>query len=282
MKTFDAFLISLVVAGSLAAGVPTESFSSANNARLSVTAKHNVNFERNGPLALARIYNKFNKPVPQDIADAVTQTRQKRDTGSVTNTPEANDQAYLAPVQIGTPAQTLNLIFDTASADSWVFSTETASNQVKGQTLYDSKKSSTASLMSDFSWSVKYGSNATASGDVYTDILTIGGLSVKSQAFAAAKDVSEHFTSDPACSGVLGLAFSQANHVKPQKQQTFFDNIKATLDAPLFTVDLKHQAGKLDEPRCCVIPSANKYRRQVQLWIYRFLRAYWSYCLYLA
>ncbi|KID73287.1 Endothiapepsin [Metarhizium brunneum] len=242
MQTFGRFLVSLVAASSLAAGAPKESFPSKNG-KFSITAKHNVNFERNGPLALAKAYNKLDKPVPQDIADAVTRIQQKRETGSVTNTPNKHDQAYLAPVQIGTPPQTLNLIFDTGSADFWVFSNETASNEVKGQIPYDPKKSSTSKRMSGASWSIEYADNGTSvSGDVYTDIVTVGGLSVKSQAFASAKNISAYLSRSLAASGILGLAFSKANRIKPQKQQTFFDNAKATLDAPLFTVDLKHQA----------------------------------------
>ena len=248
MQTFGRFLVSLVAASSLAAGAPKESFPSKNG-KFSITAKHNVNFERNGPLALAKAYNKLDKPVPQDIADAVTRIQQKRETGSVTNTPNKHDQAYLAPVQIGTPPQTLNLIFDTGSGDSWVFSNETASNEVKGQIPYDPKKSSTSKRMSGASWSIEYADNGTSvSADVYTDIVTVGGLSVKSQAFASAKNISAYLSKSLAASGVLGLAFSKANRIKPQKQQTFFDNAKATLDAPLFTVDLKHQAGTFNEP----------------------------------
>jgi len=48
-------------------------------------------------------------------------------------------------------------------------------------------------------------------------------------------------------SGILGLGFKSLNTVRPDQQNTFFDNVKSSLASPIFTTTLKHQApGSLD------------------------------------
>lgn len=76
------------------------------------------------------------------------------------------------------------------------------------------------------------------------DIVDVGGFTVSSQAVESAQVVSDVFISDPAISGILGLAFSSINTVKPTRQKTFFDNAQSSLDLPVFTADLKHNARK--------------------------------------
>ncbi|KAG8424737.1 hypothetical protein J3458_001506 [Metarhizium acridum] len=250
MQTFGSFLVSLVVASSLAAALPTTS-SSTPNGTFSVTAKHNGNFTRSGPAALAKAYRKFGKPVPADVANALGRQKGKRTTGSDPNSPQQYDVSYLAAVQIGTPAQTLNLDFDTGSSDLWVFSSLTPSSQVNGQTVYDPSRSSTAQPLGGSTWSIAYGDGSSSSGVVYTDAVTVGGLTVDAQAVEAAEQVSSHFSQDAASSGLLGLAFSSINTVEPTRQKTFFDNAKPALDSALFTADLKHGAGTSVLAPCC-------------------------------
>jgi hypothetical protein len=72
-------------------------------------------------------------------------------------------------------------------------------------------------------------------------------VTATSQAVEAATSVSAQFSSDVDSDGLLGLAMSSINTVKPQPQTTFFDTVVDQLAQPLFAVDLKyHAAGSYD------------------------------------
>lgn len=233
----------LVTALALAASTSALPSTTPVDKHYTIEQVKNDKFVRNGPLALARAYIKYGAPLPPNLANAVDKIKnQRRSTGSAATTPEQYDSEYLTPVQIGTPAQTLNLDFDTGSSDLWVFSSETVKSQVNGQTLYDPSKSSTSKKLSGATWSIKYGDKSTSSGDVYTDTVTVGGLTVSKQAVELAQTVSSSFTKEGNLDGLLGLAFSSINTVKPTQQKTFFDSAKSSLTAGLFTADLKHNA----------------------------------------
>jgi len=157
-----------------------------------------------------------------------------------------NDSLYLCPVQIGTPPQTLYLDFDTGSSDLWVWSTElpqSITSQAKGeyQTLFNAAKSSTFKKSSGSTWQISYGDGSSASGDVGTDTVAIGGVSIKNQAVELAKKMSAQFVQG-AGSGLLGLAWGSINTVKPKPVQTPVDNMITQQDIPksaeLFTAYL--------------------------------------------
>src|SRR5438045_1642216 len=129
-----------------------------------------------------------------------------------------------------------------------------------GHHIYDPTKSSTFKRLSGFSWTIKYGDGSRASGDVGTDKVVIGGATATTQAVEMATHVSTELTQDTEIDGLVGLSFSSINTGKaghfplisnwfsnanviktvlPTAQKTFFDSIKSSLAAPLFTADLK-------------------------------------------
>ena len=80
-----------------------------------------------------------------------------------------------------------------------------------------------------------------AGGEVYRDYVEVAGVTAPSIAVGAASHVSPEFHQEP-IDGLMGLAFSSGNTVRPGPQLTFFDTVKAQLDQPLFAVALKHGA----------------------------------------
>ena len=77
-----------------------------------------------------------------------------------------------------------------------------------------------------------------ASGVVYADKVVIGGVTATSQAVEAATSVSSEFEQDTGSDGLVGLAFSSINQVKPKPATTFFDTVLNTLASKVFTADL--------------------------------------------
>jgi Eukaryotic aspartyl protease len=161
-------------------------------------------------------------------------------TGKVTATPETGDTEFLSPVSIG--GQTMNMDFDSGSSDLWVFNTQLNAASQTGHTVFDSSKSTSFKPMQGASFTISYGDGSGAAGNVGTDTVNIGGATVTGQAIEMATAVSSSFVEDTHSNGLVGLAFSKLNTVKPTQQKTFFDNAMSTLAQPVFTADLRKAA----------------------------------------
>lgn len=95
------------------------------------------------------------------------------------------------------------------NCDSWVFSSELSASESSGHAIY--KPSTSAQKLNGYTWKIQYGDGSGASGDVYKDTVTVGGVTAKSQAVEAASQISSQFVQDKDNDGLLGLAFSSIN-----------------------------------------------------------------------
>ena len=179
---------------------------------------------------------------------------------------------YVVPVKIGTPGVTVNLDFDTGSSDLWIWSSElaNASKYSKTHTIYNPSKSSTAKHASG-TWNISYGDGSSASGDVYTDVVTVAGVAIPNQAVECAKKLSSSFLSDGGNDGLLGLAWPAINTVTPSSVKTPVENMieQKLIDQPLFTVKLGHGTepgfysfGELGRGLHDVIFTLHRFRRR--------------------
>ncbi|KAJ5779620.1 hypothetical protein N7457_007340 [Penicillium paradoxum] len=155
-----------------------------------------------------------------------------------------NESMYLAEIGIGTPAQTLSLDFDTASADLWVWSTKLSAKTLaenRNHTVFDPANSSTYKEKEDSIWRISYGDGSSAAGLVGNDDVDIGGVVIRGQAVQVADVLSAQFT-QRAGDGLLGLAFGNNNTVKPEPVSTPVENMISQSDIPssakLFTAKL--------------------------------------------
>ncbi|RHZ70323.1 hypothetical protein CDV55_107602 [Aspergillus turcosus] len=179
----------------------------------------------------AKVLRKYGAEVPDHVLAAAAAT------GTVTTTPTEYDEEYLTPIDVG--GTTMNLDIDTGSADLWVFSNQLPSSETAGHAVYT--PSANSEFLSGYSWDITYGDGSSASGDVYLDYVSVGGVTVTSQAVEAAETISSEFQQDPS-DGLMGLAFSSINTVQPVQQSTFFANVQSSLASPVFCADLKYEA----------------------------------------
>ncbi|KAK8231321.1 aspartic peptidase domain-containing protein [Phyllosticta paracitricarpa] len=146
------------------------------------------------------------------------------------------DTAYMIPLLIGNSNLWINV--DTGSADLWASSTLQPANQTKNHNTYDP---STGVLQKNLTWGLTYLDGSYAKGIVYNDTLAMSAQKFPNQVVGVALNMSSSFI-NAAYDGLMGLGFSNLNSVRPTKQKTFFESVKSTLAAPLFTSLLRRNA----------------------------------------
>ena len=93
--------------------------------------------------------------------------------------------------------------------------------------------------MQGSTFNISYGDGSFAQGPVGMEQVDIGGATVQQQAIGLPNQVSQSFVKDGQSNGLVGLAFSQLNTIKPQQQKTFFANVAPSLSSPVFTANFK-------------------------------------------
>ncbi|KAG5976341.1 hypothetical protein E4U55_007355 [Claviceps digitariae] len=139
--------------------------------------------------------------------------------------------SFESPTVIGN--QTFNMIYDTGSADLWVYSDQSPASQNQGHPLY--VPTSSAHLLQNHTFSIKYAGGASVNGTVYTDTVQAGPLVAHNQAVQAALNIPVAIDSD----GILGLAPGVINTVQPVKQKTLFETLLPTLPQKVFAANFQ-------------------------------------------
>ncbi|RBR19331.1 hypothetical protein FVER53590_08402 [Fusarium verticillioides] len=157
--------------------------------------------------------------------------RTTKQSGSVKVKPIAGGQSFFTPTVIGN--QTFKMLYDTGSADLWVYSNDSSPFQREDHPGY--VPTSSATLLKGYNFTLKYAFGDTISGEVFTDTVKAGPVVAKKQAVEAALIIQPEVAYD----GIMGLAFSTINQVTPKKQKTFFETLLPTLKKKIFAANLR-------------------------------------------
>ncbi|KAL9932346.1 hypothetical protein V8E36_008825 [Tilletia maclaganii] len=151
-------------------------------------------------------------------------------SGKVPLKDRQNEILWTGAVGVGTPAQTIIMIFDTGSTDTW-----------SNPKAYDPSTSSTAKKTGKTFHTV-YGDGSHASGDIYKESVTVGGLTARNQAYGNA---TKSTLQNAGAQGIAGLAFE---NIAQFKSPPFFDTLVAqgTVPQNVFAFGLWPEGARLD------------------------------------
>jgi len=121
---------------------------------------------------------------------------------------------YYGPAEIGTPAQTFNVVYDTGSSNLWVPSSSCWSISCLVHTRYNHGKSSSY-VANGTAFDITYGSGS-VKGTVSSDVVSVAGLSTQFNFGEVTKESGTSFLVSH-FSGILGMAWGaiSVDHIRP-------------------------------------------------------------------
>ncbi|XP_025263127.1 lysosomal aspartic protease-like isoform X2 [Camponotus floridanus] len=146
---------------------------------------------------------------------------------------------YYGNITIGTPPQTFKVIFDTGSANLWIFSKKCNVSVCLKRNQYDSTKSSTYIANSTL-FHMKY-TDYNIEGFLSSDIVNVAGLNIQNQTFVEVSNYNQLPTVNeriiryiPVIDGILGLGYSD---ISVDRVTPVFDNMIAQglVSSPIFS-----------------------------------------------
>ncbi|KAB8236144.1 hypothetical protein ETB97_002807 [Aspergillus alliaceus] len=228
--------------------------------------KYRLHPTKDGPYSIGRAFYQTGRPFTTKpiggrvrFHDVIKKRLSENEMQQVEPDDIQNDAPFFTPVSMGTPAQSLNLILDTASPDMWVQSSELPADALpqgrERNHTFDAEKSNTFKASEESSWKISSIDNSSVSGTIGIDNITIGGVAIKTQPVQLAKTISQAFTQSSA-DGVLGLGFGDTSSTG-QDVKSLAERLLTSGDlepsAKLFTAKLGSWGDSgLKQPFCTV------------------------------
>ncbi|KAJ3715899.1 acid protease [Lentinula guzmanii] len=178
--------------------------------------------------------------LPVNLLQTLTGTNIKRQ--SVPLTDENNDELWDGQISIGSNAQEFIIDFDTGSSDLWVPSSNCTNSSCSSKKKYNSSASSSSESQSG-TFNIQYGDGSTVSGPIFADSVTVAGISVTEQHFAAVTNLSDS-VAQTSFDGILGMGYSTLSNLGAP---TFFETAvkQGVVSSPEFSFFLSPNGSEL-------------------------------------
>ncbi|GAA6045698.1 hypothetical protein NBRC10513_005110 [Rhodotorula toruloides] len=162
--------------------------------------------------------------------------REKRASAGTIQLTEQSMSVWTGKVYVGTPAVPFNIYFDTGSSDFTIASIACGTSCGTKQ-RYNYTASSTA-VKTTRTVTTNFVDGTSSSGTLYTDTVTIAGVTANQQALVAASSLSST-VADIASDGLMGLAFSSLSGAYTSSFM-FTVNSQGTAAYPYFSMRLNN------------------------------------------